>query len=156
MEQMVYRRIWCKECNDFTIHEIQKDEKLNCNFCGTEYTEVYLKDIPEDKLEEQRDRYRLQERKKLMNLYSGFLNPYTDIFRPPISKHVVLESDAGQKEIDERKRRERAKRLAEYRERQEKKKKLQEKFKNVHRNDKCLCGSGKKYKHCCLQQIRSL
>ena len=28
---------------------------------------------------------------------------------------------------------------------------LRREYKKVHRNDTCPCGSGKKYKHCCLE-----
>lgn len=156
MEQRVYKRIWCKSCNDFTIHELNTGEKLQCNYCGTEYTNIYLKEIPKDKLELQRERYKFQQRRKYTDLYTGFLtNGLNELFEEP-GKPVILESDAGQEDIDTRIRQERAKRMAEYREKQEKKKQLQEKFKNTHRNDKCLCGSGLKYKYCCLKEIRSL
>jgi uncharacterized protein YchJ len=66
----------------------------------------------------------------------------------------IIEADAGQKEIDDENHRiyvENEKIRAE-----ETRLFLEDQKKYAHlgRNDKCLCGSGKKYKKCCLTKFK--
>jgi hypothetical protein len=143
-------RIWCKSCNEFTLHGTGFEDKITtCNTCKTEYTEVYLRDIPKDKLLAQRERYKAR---------NDFFDTFLSMAQQPSSLYKqeydtkIIESDAGLKSIRE----ERSKRYEE----QIKLKKLQEeeelKYKNVGRNDDCLCKSGKKYKKCCLIRIQNI
>jgi len=156
MPTRVLQRIWCKSCNDFTLHSKGFEDKITrCNDCKTEYTEVYLKDIPRDKILEQRERYKAYKANKgIVSKYLSMFqssNPFKEKFETEI-----IESDAGQKSIDE----ERRKRIDEQYEERKRLKKLQEeeelKYKGVGRNDDCPCGSGKKYKKCCLIRIQNI
>ena len=63
----------------------------------------------------------------------------------------IIECDAGQKEIDNRKKeqREEAKRIG-----QEILDDYNTNYKHLNRNDKCTCGSGKKFKQCHLIHFR--
>jgi len=63
----------------------------------------------------------------------------------------IQECDAGQIKINEHKK---ALREAERRERQQEITFYRENFSNLGRNDKCSCGSGKKYKQCHLLYYR--
>lgn len=140
MPTITYYRQWCKTCNDFELHFNRK-----CKACDTEYSDVYLKDIPEEKLTEQRKRYKESKRlgfKRIMEYsLSGF-----NTFSEPIKQ--IIESDAGQKRIDERinEKFEQAKLL------REQQKEEAKKYKNVGRNDICpTCfenGLNIKFKKC--------
>ncbi|HPI82626.1 MAG TPA: SEC-C metal-binding domain-containing protein, partial [Candidatus Paceibacterota bacterium] len=66
---------------------------------------------------------------------------------------IITESDAGQHAIDEQRRKKRAEEMAKYREEKEKMKEYLIKYKGIQRNETCPCGSGKKYKKCCLQDV---
>lgn len=147
------KRIWCKTCNNFTLHEFNKN---TCNDCSTEYTSILLKDIPKEKLFEQRERY-----KKSNNVFSiyekiaGF-SQNMSMFDPPGSDIEIRESDAGQKSIDEANKRKREKELEERHIKRQEEIKLARKFKDLGRNDICLCGSGKKFKKCCWRAINKI
>lgn len=150
-----YRRIWCKTCNEFELHT-QNDDKSICNECGTEYTDVFLKDIPTDKLEEQRERWKESQRKHMDETMKMIMNPgynrmkeLIHMFSEPKQKIEISESDAGQEEIDKMER-------EEFQRKQEIKRRVNaqyqdyiKKFKGVNRNELCPCGSGLKYKKCC-------
>ena len=159
-------RYFCKTCEDFELHKrIFSDETTNelfshcifdeeknpvfiCTSCNTQYTRTLLSEVSDEKIEAQRKRYReykaneFAELTKFMTRQDNSL--LTDLFREPSNKFEtkIIESDAGLKAIQE------AERLEEKRIRQEKYAE-QQKFKNVGRNDTCLCNSGKKYKKCC-------
>lgn len=161
-------RHWCQKCNDWKIFDeentFKEDKKLTCSECGTEHQKTLLSDIPEDKLLEQRLRYKAQQKKDLNDIYSEFLmggynrNPLAELFMetPSSFNTRIVEADAGQKYIDEEKRRiEAEERMKRYEERQ----KLliwKAQYKNVNRNDVCICGSGKKYKKCCLIEVEKV
>jgi len=158
--------MFCTTCQDFTLHTVVYKDEINhlhylpdlfkeendhasiCE-CGKQYETVLVRDIPKDKLKEQRERYKTFRSKQFeegLNLFSmmgmgttssSFFDPVQDI------KTRIIESDAGleqeEKVIEDREREQR--RLL----------KLEiEKFKNIQRNDICLCGSGQKYKKCCI------
>lgn len=143
-------RFWCKECKDYTVQH--KDGP--CLKCGT-ITESYcLSEVPEEKIRQQRERYKNQRGASFLDSYLIFdlavhglpLDSLTPLFE---EKTKIIESDAGQRAIDEE-------RQAYYRKRQEEREKLREeykKFKGIGRNQTCPCGSGKKYKHCCLDRF---
>ena len=162
MPTQTYYRIWCKTCNDFTLphrsHKNMLEDKpveAQCNDCKTEYTDIFLSEIPEAKLVEQRKRYTEKKRKEMEDLFSfKFLS---DMTRSPFDedwpKPEIVESDAGQKSIDEaaQKIRDEEHRLEQIDRQRQVEEKI--KYSSVGRNDLCLCGSGKKYKKCCLQRI---
>lgn len=157
-----YRR-WCKKCENFTIHD-RKDDKFICECCDTVYTDVYLRDIPWEKVEEQRKRYTEKEGKEWGKLFEDlYATPeqqnmkfYFDMMKPPGSDIEICESDAGLEQKRERNRKRRAQKLSEYREQKEKDLEEIKKYKDLNRNDKCACGSKKKYKRCCLERIKKL
>jgi hypothetical protein len=147
-----YRRMWCKTCNEYTLHNLPwitaKNNDHDCRECGTVYTNVLLSEIPEDKIKEQRERYKLSKKAQFSKMFSDeylFPNNFTSSY-PDVH---VIESDAGQKFIDEA-----AERL---RIEQEKRRRIEldhmraeaKRYKALGRNDICLCGSNKKYKTCC-------
>lgn len=161
-------RIWCKSCNDFTIHDrvfldevnhpkhslcVFNNETLEPKFhsvceCNTVYTEAYLKDIPEDKINEQRKRYRAQRLDQVKNLTSFITKSSVyDTFFDEVSgpKTKIIESSAGVEAIERKLKEERREELI-------KLANEREQYKNVGRNDVCLCGSGLKYKKCCYSR----
>lgn len=161
-------RVWCKSCENFTLHS-RKDTKdpneneFTCISCGTIYSSIKLKDIPTDKLQEQRARWKKSE--------GNFLGKYLDVigkspeqrqmeelvhmFSPPGSDIEIHESDAGQKIIDEENRKIREAEWEEKRKIREAQAEEAAKYAKLGRNDICICGSGLKYKKCCLTRIQS-
>mgnify|MGYP001769338560 CR=1 FL=1 len=163
-----FNRVWCKECNDFSLHRRDKENKENlvCMSCGTVYTEVLLKDIPEEKILEQRQRYKRYQEDRLMDVYREMglssgersIKEFLHMMSSPgdYDKDEIIESDAGQKLIDQQEREERNKKYEEWKIEQEKNSELKKQYKNLGRNDLCLCGSGKKFKHCCWDKLQKI
>lgn len=141
-------RHWCASCNEWTLFAMN-EEILNCEICSSPKQEVDLSTIPEEKIEEQRNRFRNMRRTdfaKMMEVYQFMSsNPNADM--PFAETDTIAETDAGLLVIE---REEREKREAE----QEAIKQDIEKHKNVGRNEKCLCNSGLKYKKCCWTRIQ--
>ncbi len=159
-------RLWCKQCDNFTLHErIYKDEFKHpkfdqCKFveeetyaslceCGCQYSDVYITDIDKEKLLEQRNRFKEKRKEKTLNIFSKYARlgaldlGLEKMFSPPEIGYEVIESDAGLEYEEELEREIQAKiKHKEYIELLT--------YKNVGRNDICLCGSGIKYKKCCL------
>ena len=160
MPTRTLRRIWCKTCNEFELHEGDfKTKELLCKECGTAYSDVYLKDIPKEKVLEQRKRYKDYQRKRDTDLFSYILkprNPWADMFSEPGSDVEIIESDAGQKKLDDKEREKARQRMEEYRKKREEEKELLKKYRGLGRNDTCLCGSGLKYKKCCWEKIQNI
>lgn len=157
MPEITYKRSWCKKCNSwelFQVHFNTNDNPATCENCGTEFEAYKLSEVPEDKILEQRERYKQYKKgeyEKLFQTYlsMGSLSMDSGFFTESAPR--IIEADAGQKEIN--------KKAAE--ERQKRKEALQKEyedyavtFKPLNRNDKCACGSGKKYKQCCLPKFR--
>jgi len=71
MPTRTYKRLWCKTCNEFELHEPTTlfEKELHCIECSTAYTEVYLSEIPEEKLIAQRKRYTEHEKRGMTNVY---------------------------------------------------------------------------------------
>lgn len=160
-------RQYCKTCEDFTIHDRvyideQKHDKFNsikfigdntfesiCDTCSTQYTHIDPSDIEESKIQLQRNRFKSKRKsdfEESLKYLSNPLNDIMDMFKAPgITELKIIEDDAGleDEELLQRKikKEQNAIILAEI-----------ERFKNVGRNDKCLCGSGKKYKKCCIDK----
>lgn len=163
MPTRVYQRIWCKKCNEFQLHR-RKDDSLVCETCDTVYTDVYLKDIPKEHLIEQRKRYTESQTNRFNDVYMGLfksseqrqMEQLAHMFSEPGDDVEIIESDAGQKSIDDAKREKARKKREEWRIKREEEKKLQKEYQGLGRNDKCLCGSNLKYKNCCWQKVQSI
>ena len=166
-----YWRTWCKTCQEWTLHHQPHRfesvaEKIkfesHCKVCDTVFTEAKFAEIPEEKIMEQRARYCAMKKESkfpMMDKYIGgilsgrqdnsFSTSMEDAYAPRI-----IEEDAGQKAIDDA---EYAVRLGISREQEAARQKLREeaqKFEVLERNDKCACGSGKKYKACCMKKYQ--
>lgn len=140
-------RLWCKTCAAFTIHKKiypnnLEDEHTTLCKCSAEYTNVLIRDIPKELVEDQRLRYKIQRRKILGKIFS-YLSSVNDIYSEPKIGYDIIESDAGL-EQEEKILKERETKL------KQEKKAEQLRFKDMGRNDSCLCGSGLKYKKCCV------
>lgn len=161
-------RIWCKTCQEFMFHsEIEKDvdeRRFSCDSCDTVYTDIFLKDISEEKLQEQRKRYQEKHKKDMEKMFGNLLESpeqrrikeLIHMFSPPgTAKLEVYESDAGQKQIDEAIRKKRMEELEGRRKIRDEQRAEAAKYTKLGRNDACICGSGLKYKKCCLSRIKS-
>ena len=149
-------RVWCSNCKEWELHErfYPNWEDWFCQECETKWEASNLKDIPIEKLKEQRERYKISTRYELGSMLLGGVTGL-DMLSEPGSNVDIRESDAGQKTIDARKKEEREAEYAErHRIRAEQKAEVK-RFQNIERNDLCLCGSGKKYKKCCEPKIRN-
>lgn len=155
MRDMVYYRTWCKTCKDWTLHE----DNI-CRICDTKFTECLLRDIPDDKLRAQRERYRDQKREEEADFMQRYLhprNPLLDmLFEEVHHKYRIVESDAGQKRLDEIARERQVKKRMEWEEQRAKDRAKELKYRKLGRNELCLCGSEKKYKLCCWSQIQKI
>jgi hypothetical protein len=141
-------RQWCKTCQDWTLHTINGEtDQLICDLCKTENTNVYLDEIPNEKLLEQRARY--NKKKYSFILDNVLLNPNNNPFAPVGSNIEIIETDAGQDYIDEQVK----KRYEELQKKREEQDKLQAEHKKIGRNEKCFCGSGLKFKKCCYNKV---
>ena len=157
-------RTWCVKCQDWQLHT-SRGGSDKCDVCGSEFVEVKLIDIPEEKLLEQRERYKAKEREKMEGFYSklmmgtGLLGSMTDMgFFDEDGGRArnihIQESDAGQKAIDKQKLELRKQAQQQAKEKQMKDIEDAKLFKNLGRNDKCACGSELKYKHCCMDKYK--
>ena len=163
MPTTIYHRLWCKTCKGWTLHSkgFKPDATNDCRDCGTTHESTLLGDIPKEKLIEQRERYKEMNRNQMDSLLFGMpfglgTSVMMDMFfSEPGSDIKIIESDAGQKVIDkaEKKRRDEI-----YEQRKKERQQQQEeakKYKHLGRNDPCACGSGLKFKKCCLSKIQS-
>lgn len=148
MPTRTYFREFCSTCKAFTLHnttakEIDGISGLPCRECGK--VELYCKywlATPEQ-IAEQQQRYRDSRAK----IFWGVTNLMTG-FDPNYENVSIQETDAGykaqeQKKMDEKK----ALRAAQLKELVQ--------FNGLGRNYACLCGSGKKYKKCCLAKHKT-
>lgn len=144
-------RTYCKTCKVFTIHNWSGDSLL-CNNCDTKESGYKLSEVDSGLILAQRERYNQQKMKEVSGLYGAFmagvgiqaLMDLGDVDRG------IIECDAGQKQIDEDNR------LKSTERRKQKEELLEEysTFNHLNRNDKCSCGSGKKYKKCHLEYFK--
>ena len=161
MPTQTYHRLWCITCKDWKLfNENFFDQIKKCSDCKTEHKPILLKEIPKEKIIEQRNRYKEYTKKSLDTLL-GFgmrgmvINPLDHLFSEDFPTEII-ESSAGQKKIDEKIFEKREK---EYQQRRlERKKEYEEalKYKGLGRNSICLCGSDKKYKKCCLTKMEKI
>ena len=173
MPSQIKRRTWCTSCQEFETfeshltsgttvldaegREIKKLSKTSCDTCGNEYVPYHLSEVPEEKIQEQRARYKKMKKEEFIKMLSAYQdmsrsNILADIMREVSDASVgytVREDDAGQEAIDleERAQRE-ASRLAEQ--------EFKAKYHGAQRNDKCRCDSGLKYKKCCLPKVDAI
>jgi uncharacterized protein YecA (UPF0149 family) len=166
MPTLEYYRIWCKKCKDWELHKQKYPDwkEWFCKECDTKHESVLLSEIPKDKILEQRERYNQKEKENTNKFFGEFMmspeqrrvKEIVHMFSEPGSDIEIIESDAGQKEIDKKIREKRAKIVEQKRQEKEKVKEELLKYKGLQRNDLCACGSGKKYKKCCLEGVNSL
>ncbi len=157
MPTTYFHRLWCKTCKHWTLHSkaFKAESPYKCNGCQTIHVRTLLSEIPKDKILEQRERYKKNIAESI--LMGGILmsNPLDSMFSEDFPTEIV-ESDAGQKKIDEK--------IAEKRKKEYEKKELERqkqreealKYNNLGRNDICICGTGKKYKKCCQPRINKI
>jgi hypothetical protein len=173
MPSTIKKRTWCTTCQEFELFEsrlssettvldadgkeIKKTSKTTCDTCGNEYVPYSLSEVPEEKILEQRERYRQMKKTEFIKMLSAYQdmsksNILADMMREVSDKPVeytVREDDAGQEAIDTAERAARdAQRLANI--------EFKEQFRGAQRNDKCRCGSGNKYKKCCLPKVNAI
>ena len=145
-------RTYCKSCKDFTIHSRGLFEKdLSCTNCDTIETGYIISEVDPQLIKQQRARYKKSRQQKLGGLYNSFLMGVGLQAMMELEEVLVIECDAGQNRIDEKLKQIRLKQIEEYR-------KIKEDYKlnygSLGRNDKCSCGSGKKFKKCHLVIFR--
>ena len=147
-------RLWCKSCNDWTIFSKNIGEQLNCSACKTDHVDTLLSEIPEEKLIEQRLRYKTERGRQFREMINSAksipsINIETSVALSGLLEiDRILESDAGQIAIDKIRK--------EQLDAANKAKKADiDAHKHLGRNDKCRCDSGKKYKNCCLSRIKA-
>jgi len=161
MPQITKYRKWCKSCNEYEIHWYKWDSengnsKYICEKCDTEFSDINLTEIPAEKLKEQRERYKQNEADYINNLFASRLfRPNATMFSRFFDSTDEIgikidEDDAGQIAIQTENRK-----IANEKEKIEHENYQAlaveyQKFKRLNRNDKCGCGSNKKYKKCCL------
>ena len=165
----LYRQ-WCQKCQNWQLFErkvIEGTEGENkeyehlCRSCGTPHEPTRLGDIPKEKLEEQRERYNAQRRGQFTTLMNEFrmgpeerrVKELFEMFGPVATDTQIIEGDAGQKAIEELQAAKRAKAIEEKQARKQEIINECVPYKNMSRNDQCACGSGKKYKKCCMDKI---
>ena len=141
MPTITYYRFWCAKCQEYTLHLNQK-----CIECDSLNESYKLIDVPNEKIAEQRKRYKKAEMDKLSSILSMSRSNMLNELFDESPKTEIIECDAGQKKLDEIAAQKREKAHQEY---LEKKKIYKEHFQHLNRNDKCGCGSGLKYKKCC-------
>lgn len=145
-------RTYCKTCRDFTVHTAE----YICENCNTEFTSYFPSEVDSNLVEQQRERYTKQRLKEVLGLYGAFMqgNGIQAIIDSPNEFEIgkIIECDAGQKELDNRRKEQK----------EELKRKVQgilddynTNYKHLNRNDKCTCGSGKKFKQCHLTYFRN-
>lgn len=144
-------RTYCKTCKDFTIHSWMSKDDLTCETCGMVETGYNINEVDENLIQEQRERYKKMRARKFGGLYGAFMIGAGLKAMMELEKVMVIECDAGQKQIDKQLKQSRLKYI-------EERKKIQQEFNDKYgklgRNDKCVCGSGKKFKKCHLPIFR--
>lgn len=161
MEKVVYRE-WCKHCQDWKIMELvpvidnvkltevppsEKQKYLVCSSCGTNATNYNLNELPQEKVLEQRTRYKNNRGNILNYVYGGRRNTFEEMFGE--LKTVTVEADAG---LQEEEKQYRIKSEERHRKYMEEKDTLKGIYGYCRRNDICPCGSGKKFKKCHLSE----
>lgn len=169
MPTQYFYRSWCVPCGDWTLfHHSIGEEGAKCKTCNTSHATIKLKDIPDDKLLEQRERYKKQKKEKLNNLLGGgylfsrrgtigkgMMGQLDEMMSEDYPEPVIIEADAGQKSLDEIEKRKRNIEITKRNIQRAKNYEEALKYKDLGRNDICLCGSEKKYKKCCMNKMKA-
>jgi uncharacterized protein YecA (UPF0149 family) len=170
MPTIEYQRLWCTKCKDWELFELpwgledRGKKELVCKKCGTVHTPTKLSEIPKEKLLEQRERYNEKQKESYTKLFGEFMMTQEErnikeimhMFSEPGSDVYIIESDAGQREIDKIEREARWKGAQEREAAKEEARQKLSIYRKVQRNDTCPCGSGKKYKKCHLNENNAL
>jgi hypothetical protein len=144
-----FKRTWCKSCQDYTVFSKKVTEDAICKTCETPYAEYSLDEVPAEKIEEQRVRYKDYKKREFLSMMNMYNNVLGSIMSGEMDSPGIPEDDAGQIAIDTAIRAEReAKRAAEL--------EFKSRFRGLQRNEKCRCGSEKKYKKCCLPLVEKI
>jgi len=147
-----YTRTWCNSCKDFTLHHTPFGLEFQCKECGDTSKTFLISDIPKEKYVEQIQRWKKSKSDRIGAIYGSFLNPRTS-FWDEKSEIIITEDDLGYEKIRyENRAKEKAERQLKIEERDN----LKAKYSGLTRNDKCGCGSGLKFKNCCLPKINEI
>jgi len=146
-------RTYCKCCSNFTIHSWNVQKELECDTCNAIYTPYKPSEVKPELIKQQRDRYKQKKTKDTLGIYGAFMTGFgmeAIMGMGDFYSQNIVECDAGQDEIDrhDKQVREEAKKEAQ--------KILNDyniNYKKLGRNDKCSCGSGRKFKQCHLQHF---
>lgn len=156
MPTKTYTRTWCSSCKDFTLWHKPFEGYFQCKDCGDTATTYLTSEIPDEKYREQVQRWKNSENKKFSKMFGALLNPSSfhqmNWFN---ERHEVIikEDDLG---YQERRDNLRAKENEERKVKKEEQERLKSLYKGLTRNDKCGCGSGLKFKNCCLPKINEI
>lgn len=90
-------RTYCKTCNDFKLHT-WKAKELICDTCETFFSSYFPAEIDQDLVQEQRERYKISNRKKVSKIFA-YLGTNQSFGIQPVN-----ECDAGQEEIDNKRK----------------------------------------------------
>lgn len=145
-------RTYCTECKDFTIHSTKTFlGELICRTCDNEFKGYTLQEVEPQLVLEQRERYKKQRQRNIGGIYGAFMRGVGIDFMMQMEEQEVKESSAGQEDVDAELRRQRQE-IAEQKNQHHQL--FLDNYSHLNRNDKCTCGSGKKYKQCHLNQFK--
>lgn len=166
MPTRTFNREWCKFCKEWELFDkriLKKDDgklfdgPLTCRNCKNEYEETLLKDIPKEKIIEQRERYKKYEENNLNSVFMmmarGGLSNVGGMNESWPDDTDIIENDAGQYMIDKKNKEIRDEKINKLLNKRQKDLELKAKYHKLGRNDLCICNSGKKYKRCCWNKI---
>ena len=166
MPTRTFYRQWCQKCQDWELfHAVSYEDKtIVCTVCKTPHAKTLLKEIPEEKLIEQRERFKAKRKAGYKNMLNELMMDQESrnilemvhMFSPPGYDDEIIEGDAGQKAIDEIYAERRRKEIEEREAKKQEAKVECAIYGNTRRNDECACGSHKKYKKCCMDRIEGL
>jgi len=150
MPKLQRYRFWCYHCNEYTIQT-----KTHCTICDTESKTYKLSDVPKSKLFEQRKRYNKAISSQTLQIINmlAFNYEMLDLYTHA-PQYDIIENDAGQKAINEKRKKESEDEWNKKQIEKQRKYDLYKRFKNLGRNAKCFCGNDKKFKNCCLDKIK--
>ena len=151
-----YTRTWCNSCKDFTLHHTPFGLEFQCKECGNTSKTYLLSDIPKEKYIEQVQRWKDSQSKQFSKMFNSITNPssfHQMNWFDERNEVIISEDDLGYEKIrDENRAKEKAERQLKIEERDN----LKAKYSGLTRNDKCGCGSGLKFKNCCLPKINEI
>lgn len=161
MPHIDYYRLWCKTCNEYTLHlRDWNNPKHTCKECKSVFIETPLFEIPEQKRIEQNERWKKANSTAAKDVYLktllfGGALAATNMFGEVGSDFEIHECDAGVMDVQRMEREERIKQSIERDNIRKQQRTEAARYTKLGRNDICICGSGKKYKKCCMSKIQS-